>query len=52
MIAGNELQRVQALRCKARWWDEQSRAWLERAAFPRLPPSLPRRGVTLISEGN
>lgn len=35
MIAGNELQGVQALWCKARWWDEQSRAWLEQSAFPQ-----------------
>lgn len=38
MIAGNELQGVQALWCKARWWDEQSRAWLEQSTFPSSFP--------------
>lgn len=49
MIAGNELQGVQALWCKARWWMSRVGHGLSRAAFPRLPPSLPCRGSMLIS---
>lgn len=49
MIAGNELQGVQALWCKARWWDEQSRAWLEQNSFPPgfLLPSLAAGSIGL-----
>lgn len=51
MIAGNELQGVQALWCKARWWDEQSRAWLEQSSFPQASSFPPlQRGPLLISK--
>lgn len=51
MIAGNELQGVQALWCKARWLDEQSRAWLEQSSFPQASSFPPlQQGPLLISK--
>lgn len=52
MTAGNELQGVQALWCKARWWDEQSRAWLEQSTFPGfLLPSLAAGSMRISKVG-
>lgn len=51
MIAGNELQGVQALWCKARWWDEQNRARLEQSSFAQASSFPPlQRGPLLISK--